>query len=107
MTTYVSPGFQVAAFNGIFVKALPFLKCFLCMPMMFFGIPLEHPLIELKLGTFAVCFNDACRVVEKIIGIDDADVHLTRSLVRRVGTIQKIGLRIASSDSRSDLAHGA
>lgn len=56
------------------MEALPLLKDFLGIALIFV-VPFQHFWLVVDADVLAVCFNDARWVVEKVVSVDDANLH--------------------------------
>lgn len=72
------PRLQIRAINRILMKTWPLLKRLLRVDLMLFICPLKHLWLEGQAYRGAVCADNALRVVEQIICVDDANLCARR-----------------------------
>ena len=83
--TYMPPRLQLRRLNSILMKPLPFLKRNLSIPLVALVIPIQHVRLILDTDALAVGLDDAGRVVEHVIRVDDADLNALDGAARAVG----------------------
>lgn len=67
-------GFELPGIEGIFMKSGPLRKGIMGIALVLVVVPIQHLWVVLESNTMAVCFDDPCRVIKKIVGIHDADL---------------------------------
>ena len=72
----MSAGLQSSGVDGIVVPTPPLLELVPCEFVVFGGVPGQHRLVESDADTGAELAHDSFRVVQKVVGIDDADLVL-------------------------------
>lgn len=66
--------FQVLGVDGVLVEAVPLLEGVLGRLVLLLGVPVQHALVELDADRGAVVPEHALGVVEKVVGVHDADL---------------------------------
>lgn len=78
--------------NGVLVKASPLLKGLLCVLVVFLVVPVQHAGRIFNTNTLAELLEDAGRVVQEIVSVNNADLDGVTLLL----AIGSIGLLLAS-----------
>ncbi len=76
--------------NGIFMEAPPFLKGVFCVLVIFLVLPLQHARRVIQSNRLAIGLDDTGRVIQKIVGIHNADFYLRGRCVMSVGAVGAI-----------------
>ena len=80
--TYVSPRLQIRAIDGVLVETRPLCERLFGIHLVLLIGPFKHLLLEGQAHAGAICPDDALRVVEQVIRIDNADFCTRRRAVR-------------------------
>ena len=75
------PWLQIRAINRILVEARPLFKRLLRVHLMLLVRPLEHLGLKRQAYRVAVGADDPLRVIEQVVGVDDADLGASRCTV--------------------------
>lgn len=94
--TYARPGLQVARVDRVLVEAVPLLEGVLGQLVRLLGVPVEHAGVELEPDGRAVLAQDALRVVEQVVGIDDANLQAAG---RRDGAVVLLPADLGADES--------
>lgn len=73
LSTYGGSGLQVFGVDGVLVEAVPLLESVLGVLVLFLRVPVEHRHVELDPDGRAVLPEHTFRVVEQVVGVQDAD----------------------------------
>jgi hypothetical protein len=111
----VSSGLELGRVDGVLVEASPLLECLLGMSVVFLVVPVQHAGRVLDANAVAELLKNGRRVVQKIISVDDTDVHssilllavltckLGTNLAARTEVVEQATLLIVSSLGRHEV----
>jgi len=102
----VSSGLESRRVDGVLVEASPLLELVLGELVVLWCIPLEHGGLEVDADAGAEFAHDALWVVQKVVGVDDADLvaggGVAVGVAIAVGVAVAVSVRLLSGDGGPD-----